>query len=286
MEALPTISVVTPSYNQGRFIEECFRSVIDQQYPKLEYIVIDGGSTDETVDIIRKYEQHFDFWVSEKDKGQSDAINRGLKRATGDIICWLNSDDYFLPNSLMQVAKAWQQSEDKSRFWCIGHAYEKIEETGEMQPHPPDFDCSTARLAWGHRICQPAVFWSRDIEQYLDESLHYSLDWELWIRISQMTRAVFLDDYLAVSRMYGETKTSTGKEKMADEFYQVSKQYGGQPLKAWFYRYSLWELSNQYRKNPNPKSIKFRIWTRFNKHILPLVFGKDFRKHYMWDFCA
>jgi glycosyltransferase involved in cell wall biosynthesis len=97
---LPKITIITPSYNQGEFLEDTFRSVLDQNYPNLEYFVVDGGSTDNSVDIIKRYTEHFDWWVSEKDRGQSHAINKGLERATGDIVTWLNSDDFFYPGAL------------------------------------------------------------------------------------------------------------------------------------------------------------------------------------------
>src|SRR4051794_29425295 len=100
----PKISVITPSFNQAPFLEETILSIINQDYPNLEYIVIDGGSTDKSVDIIRKYEEKITFWVSEKDNGQSEAINKGFEKATGDIVCWINSDDILLPHALIKVA--------------------------------------------------------------------------------------------------------------------------------------------------------------------------------------
>ena len=109
----PKITVVTPSYNQGQFIEATIKSVIGQQYPNLEYIVCDGGSTDETVEILKKYADKITWWCSEKDKGQSDAINKGMHRATGDIVCWINSDDVLLPGTLLTVAKFFHDHPEK-----------------------------------------------------------------------------------------------------------------------------------------------------------------------------
>jgi glycosyltransferase involved in cell wall biosynthesis len=102
---LPKISIITPSYNQGHFIEETITSVLDQGYPNLEYIIMDGGSKDNTVEVIKKYEKHITYWVSERDKGQSDAINKGFARATGDVINWLNSDDYYAKGTLQKVGE-------------------------------------------------------------------------------------------------------------------------------------------------------------------------------------
>src|SRR5688500_3818909 len=97
---LPKISIITPTYNQGHFIEQTIQSVIEQDYPNLEYIIIDGGSTDDTLSVIKKYEKYISYWISEKDKGQSEAINKGFKKATGDVVNWLNSDDYYEPGVL------------------------------------------------------------------------------------------------------------------------------------------------------------------------------------------
>jgi len=116
---LPKISIVTPSFNQGQYIEETILSIVNQNYPNLEYIIIDGGSTDNTVEIIKKYEKHLAYWVSEKDKGQSEAINKGFRKATGDIVCWINSDDFFMPGSLLKVGERF--AKDNSLDLLNGH---------------------------------------------------------------------------------------------------------------------------------------------------------------------
>ncbi len=286
MSSLPKISVITPSYNQAQYLEACLKSVIDQSYPNLEYIVLDGGSTDNSAEIIEKHKSSIHYWHSKKDDGQSDAINTGLRMATGDIICWLNSDDLFLDGALEAVAKAWQECSDKKHFWCIGNAQEKDENTGESKSYPRDMNCNPKDLYWGHNICQPASFWSRDLKLYLDETLHYALDWELWIRMSHTSQPTFIDDFLAVNRIYDETKTNTGKKSMADEFYYVSKKYSKKKIKAWLIRYSYWELSYQFNKAPNHKSFKFRIWTKLNNTLLPMLLGKQLKKDYKWEFFA
>src|SRR6056297_3391010 len=113
---LPKISIVTPSFNQGKFLEKTIKSVIDQNYPHLEYIIIDGGSTDSSLNIIKKYEKHLDYWISEPDRGQSHAINKGLNYCSGQIFNWINSDDYLEPGALFKVAEAWNQ-EPNAAAW-------------------------------------------------------------------------------------------------------------------------------------------------------------------------
>ena len=110
IEMLPKISIITPSYNQGQFLEICIQSVLNQKYPKLEYIIIDGASTDESVDIIKKYAGNLAYWISAPDEGQSDAINKGFAHSTGDVIAWLNSDDFYLDGAFEAIAKAYQEN--------------------------------------------------------------------------------------------------------------------------------------------------------------------------------
>jgi glycosyltransferase involved in cell wall biosynthesis len=179
----PKISIITPSFNQGHFIEETIRSVLAQNYPNLEFIIIDGGSTDETVSILKKYSDWLTYWESVPDRGQSHAINKGLKRSSGDIINWLNSDDWYLPNTLLEVALQFVNDpqvdvvsgheyhvETKENIFLSGGTYLKssLEETIEM--------C---------QIAQPSTFFRADKMHRvgpLSEHFHYLMDGEFWIR--------------------------------------------------------------------------------------------------------
>jgi glycosyltransferase involved in cell wall biosynthesis len=186
----PKISVITPSYNQGKFIELTIRSVLLQGYPNLEYIIIDGGSSDETIEVIKKYEQHITYWVSEKDSGQTNAINKGFDKATGEILCWLNSDDIFAPDALKTVA---EKMKERDVLWLAGGATQ-IEIDGSLTIiYDPEKQIDFSRWVWkmargqSYIMPQPSVFWSRKVWQEcgpLDESLNYVFDHDFFIRIT------------------------------------------------------------------------------------------------------
>jgi len=183
---LPKITIVTPSLNQGDFIEETIQSILDQAYPNLEYIIIDGGSTDSSVQIIKKYERYLSYWVSEKDTGQANAINKGLARATGDIFAWLNSDDVYKDGAFSRVADAYKES-GNDEFWWIG-AVETFYESGgisSIMPSKPFYDL--ADWVYGDAyVNQQSSFWAtRLVRKYggLDERYHYGFDKELFMRL-------------------------------------------------------------------------------------------------------
>src|ERR1043165_6010016 len=157
---LPTVSIVTPSFNQGRFIEEAIRSVLLQGYPDLEYIVIDGGSTDETVDIIRKYEPWLAYWVSERDGGQTNAINKGFERARGVVLAWLNSDDYYLPGAISEASRQLAAAPRPGMVYAGARA---VGEEGKFlwKWRPPRFSFRTALVA--DYIPQPSAFFRTSI---------------------------------------------------------------------------------------------------------------------------
>lgn len=226
----PKISIVTPSLNQGIFIEQTIKSVIDQRYPNLEYIIIDGGSTDGSVEIIKKYQEYIQYWVSEKDNGQSDAINKGFSKATGDIFCWLNSDDYLLPNSLAIIGKLnWEK-----HIGAIVGVGNKVNLKNKIV-YTPDYyeDINTKNLfQWnlGKNFMQPASFFSRNAWEScgpLNQELHFCMDVDLWIKISKKYQIKRIKACLAHAYTHELAKTTADIDKMLIETALLITQHGG-----------------------------------------------------------
>lgn len=220
------LSVITPSYNQGRFIKATIDSVLSQGYSDMEYLVMDGGSSDTTVQVLRSYGERIK-WVSEKDKGQADAVNKGILQATGDIIGWLNSDDIYYPRTFKTVMEFFFQHPEANVVY--GHA-DYINEDGSYKEdyftEPWNYD----RLSELCYICQPAVFFRREAAincGLLNIELHYALDYEFWLRLGKEEIFHYINKKFAGSRIYADTKTVGGKKKAAKEFIQTVKKYFG-----------------------------------------------------------
>ena len=210
----PRITIVTPSYNQGPFIERTIRSVLDQGYPNLEYIVMDGGSTDGTIDILKKYEGQL-TWTSEKDKGQANAINKGIARSTGDIIAYLNSDDVYEAGALSRVAEHF--STRPGAMWLTGKCRIIDEQDREIRRPITAYKnfllrhYSYSLLLVTNPVSQPATFWRRDaVKEFglFDENEHLVMDYDYWLRIGKKYPLAVLNEYLAAFRVYAASKTS------------------------------------------------------------------------------
>ena len=228
----PRITVVTPSFNQAAYLETTINSVLDQNYPNLEYIVIDGGSTDGSVDILRHYESQISFWVSEPDGGQCQALNKGFARTTGEWLAWLNSDDIYLPGALWTVAQTIRARPDAD--WIVGSVQvgdQCLKQLGVFEPvcktdNWLDFVCTKRKH--GTALPQQGSFWSRrawNIVGSLDDELQFAMDHEYWGRLAfHGFRPLCLTTELAVFRQHENAKTASGFMKfLADEKTVVDK---------------------------------------------------------------
>ncbi len=218
----PLVSIVTPSFNQAAFLEQTILSVIQQDYSPIEYLIIDGGSTDGSQEIIRRYENHLGYWESQADDGQANAINKGLRRAKGEILGWLNSDDVLAPGAIRRAMKVFRQFPEIDVVY--GHL-ERIDETGcviDTPVLPKDKVVFDKKHVIGECLVnQPGALWRRKAMEkvgLLDESLHFVMDYEYWIRMALSGARFFrLEEKVAFFRLSPESKTVSQSSRMAEE---------------------------------------------------------------------
>lgn len=226
-QAQPKISIITPSYNQGKYLEKTIESVVNQNYPNIEYIVIDGGSEDESIEIIKKNSANLAYWVSEKDRGQSHAINKGFLKGTGDIYSWLNSDDIYYSSDVLSRIVDWFKLHPECNV-CYGHNI-YINEEDELlfcRGELPFF--SQKLLEYWNFIHQPTVFLrSTILDGYkLDESLHYCMDYEFWLRISEQHKFCPSHIIVSASRWHSDSKTVREKNNSFKELESLRLRKG------------------------------------------------------------
>jgi len=234
----PKISVVTPSFNQGKYIEETIRSVLLQGYPNLEYFIIDGDSRDNSVEIIKKYEPWLNYWITEPDTGQTNAINKGMSRASGKILAYLNSDDIYMPYTFRLVADIFQTW--SSIQWITGHRSHLVEDR-VISPMPNACWIFNQKMfqkgfhtAWFFGVNQqPSTFWKRDLFNkaggQFDENFECSMDIDLWIKMSKITDLVYLRAVLTAMRQHADQKSG----RLGLDYKEIeghSDRYGFYPL--------------------------------------------------------
>jgi Glycosyltransferases involved in cell wall biogenesis len=271
---LPKISIITPSYNQGQYIEQTINSVLDQNYPELEYIIIDGGSTDQSVDIIKKYSKYLAYWISEKDNGQSDAINKGLLKCTGDIVNWLNSDDYYQPGCLHHIAEVFM---DQS-ISCYSGKSRVFSEQSETFTNGTDVykDNYIKTMGWA-RIDQPETFFRKKVWDdigVLNTNCHFIMDKEWWLRylITNGIGGIYKDDKVLVNfRIHENSKTGSQKEKFLKEtidlYYSICIQNNFNELIQFFeanFPVNRIHLSDVYKNHLSKSVVNYFIFYLFS----------------------
>ena len=226
--SLPLVSIVTPSYNQGQFLEETIRSVLDQDYPHIEYIIVDGGSTDDSLEIIRRYADRLAWWVSEPDRGQTDAINKGFTRAQGEILAWLNSDDTYLLHAVKEAVSFLQAYPE------IGMVYgdaNLVDEAGAIIGKFPARQTDYHRLRRGYvHIPQQSSFFRADLWRQvgpLDPTFYFAMDYDLWVRLSSIAPLQYHPRLWANFRLHGSGKTSISDDRCWPEMLRVHRREGG-----------------------------------------------------------
>lgn len=231
------VTIVTPSFQHDAYIEQTLLSVLEQDYPFIEYIVMDGGSTDTTVDILKRYEGRLK-WISEKDAGQADAINKGFALASGDIFGWVNSDDYYAPGAIAQVAQFFSDHPDAAFVYGDVIGLDNKDQQYGVRLHiarrqgiaESDFDVLVNRYDF---LVQPGCFWRASVWREvgeLDITLRYTMDYEYWMRIARHHQMHYLPVVLAYERLYGEAKTGSGSLARIEEIEAVARRHGGTGL--------------------------------------------------------
>lgn len=274
----PKISIVTPSLNQGRFLQECIDSIRAQNWQNIEHFIIDGGSTDDTMDIIKRNADWLTGYVSEPDKGAADAINKGIAKCTGDIVAWLNADDFYLPGAFQVVADAYEKHPAAS-FWFGNGIRTDVDgkETGIFNSTGISYD-HQALVEGLDYILQPSTFMNRaalNAAGGLDANLRWSFDWDLWIRLAKISTPHAVSARLAASREWGETLTANGGFRRTEELRLVAERHSGDPMTLgalcyWADNMSSYLHSSPEVFSPHTQAALLEFWHEVQKDMQQL----------------
>ena len=258
---LPKVSIVTPSFNQALFLEQTLRSVLEQDYPNLEYIVIDGGSRDGSLEIIHKYADRLAYWQSQPDQGQTDAINQGFTRASGEILAWLNSDDLLLPGAVNAAARALQAHPEAAMVY--GDAL-LINAEGKTIGKFPAAQTDYRKLRRGYvHIPQQASFFRADLWRQvapLDVSFYFAMDYDLWVRLAALAPLVYVPQLWAAFRLHGAGKSIAADDRCWPEMLRVHYRDGGKVLSPIVFKYWLRKLASPLLMHRRKKQMRSLIY--------------------------
>jgi glycosyltransferase involved in cell wall biosynthesis len=281
-----SISVITPSFQQGKFIERTVQSVINQQIVGIEYLVCDGGSEDETLSILQKYSDVLS-WISEPDKGQADAVNKGLAMTQGDIIAWINSDDIYYPQALKRILDFF---ETNPRISVVYGQADWIDEFDNVIAPYPIRSWNYTELTKECYLCQPAVFFRRSLIERLGNlniDLQYCMDYELWLRYGQTVSFAYLPVKLAGSRLYASNKTFAGRLAAHHEANYMLKETLGYSTQHWIFEYSKLQVEDSVGSDAANFIVVIKLlicainncW-HLNKKAMPIVILKLLLYHF------
>lgn len=297
--ASTSLSVITPSYNQGRFLERAIRSVLDQGYENLEYVIVDGGSTDDSVEIIRRFEDQLAWWVSEPDEGQADAINKGIERTSGEIVAFVNSDDHYLPGAFETAVSALEASE---RSWVAGPTVVMLEGEPGAAPRDGGVLCPEEPSATEHfprgrhwwvltpwQVHQPGAFWSRRLFDELGlfrRDMHYAFDSEFELRAALAGEPPeILSDRVLAAQSYHEEQKSSNSRLWRPEVRRIAELHAGALTPAERRRLRLvrpavwlWRALRDYLVLPAFR-LGGRLIERLPERIRPRIRHRDRRTH-------
>ncbi len=256
MTMKPIVSIVTPSYNQASYLERTILSVIEQDYEAIEYIVIDGGSEDGSLEILKKYEHRLAYWESTPDKGQTDAINKGFAHANGQILAWLNSDDTYQPGAIAEVVQFMQAHPQAGLVYGDCNFINARDEViGRFNARQTEYD----RLLSGYvHIPQQAAFWRRHLWQQvapLDDSIYFAMDYDLWLRLAKISPIVYTPRLWANFRLHGDAKTIAEDDRCWPDMVRIHYRNGGKWWHPLVWKYYLRKLAGPYLRAKRRKMI-------------------------------
>jgi glycosyltransferase involved in cell wall biosynthesis len=257
MGHLPKVSIVTPSFNQADYLEATMRSVLDQGYPNLEYIVIDGGSTDGSVDIINRFRDRLSYWVSEPDSGQTEAINKGFDQASGEIFAWLNSDDLYKPGAIHEAVETFNQHPETGMIY--GDA-DFIDPEGKWLGTFSAAQTNYQRLRRGYvHIPQQASFFRGRLWKMvgpLDPTFYFAMDYDLWVRLAAISPIRYVPRTWAAFRLHSDAKTSASADECWPEMIRVHRRLGGSAFSVIYIKYLVRRLLEPIL----PYRLHARLW--------------------------